>query len=129
VAGLRVPLDLAGLAPGQDFVDQRLLDALAEGTDLLRFEPRADGLPLLTEGRLDAVLFCAQGQWLRRLDRIRGSRVILAQTAGAIPYLARPIDILRYLGRGRLGALAYAWATFVVRRPAGYRWLRATGRE
>lgn len=129
VAGLRVPLDLAGLAPGQDFVDQRLLDALAKGTDLLRFEPRADGLPLLTEGRLDAVLFCAQGQWLRRLDRIRGSRVILAQTAGAIPYLARPIDILRYLGRGRLGALAYAWATFVVRRPAGYRWLRATGRE
>ncbi|AGL15864.1 amidohydrolase family protein [Actinoplanes sp. N902-109] len=124
VTGIRVPLDLSA-----GFLDQRLLDALADGTDLLRFEPRSGGIPLLDDGRLDAVLFCAQGHWLRRLDSIDPSRVILAGTAGLIPYVARPIDILHYLGRGKLGALAYAWATFVVRRPAGYRWLEATRRE
>lgn len=128
VAGIRVPLDLAGLPAGNDFVDQRLLDILADGDDLLRFEPRSDGIPLLDDGRLDAVLFCAQGHWLQRLGRLRGSRVILAGTGGMVPYLARPIDMLHYLGRGRLGALAYLWANFVVKRPAGYRWLQATGR-
>ncbi len=129
VAGIRVPLDLGGLPAEEDFVDQSLLDALAEGDDLLRFEPRVDGIPLLDDGRLDAVLFCAKGHWLQRLTRLDGSRVILAGTGGVVPYLARPIDILRYLGRGKLGALAYLWATFVTKRPAGYRWLQATRRE
>ena len=129
VAGIRMPLDLAGLPAGQDFVDADLLAALAERDDLLRLEPRTDGIPLLDDGRLDAVLFCAKGHWLQRLGQIDGSRVELAGTSGAIPYLARPIDILHYLGRGKLGALAYVWATFVAKRPAGYRWLKATMRE
>jgi hypothetical protein len=60
---------------------------------------------------------------------LKASRLILAGTVGAIPYLARPIDMLRCLGRGTHGALACAWDNDVRHRPAGYNWLRATRRE
>lgn len=127
---VRIPLDFSGLEGPSDFLDPELMDALADGDEELRFEPReTDGVPLLAERRLDAVLFCAKGFWLQRLGRLDPSRIVLAGTAGIIPYLARPIDILYYLGRGKRGLLAYAWASFVVKRPGGYRWLRRTRRE
>lgn len=130
VEGIRIPLDFASLEGPRDFLAAKLLDALADGHETLRFEPRhPDGTPLLDDRRLDTVLFCAKGHWLGRLRNLDASRVILAGTVGVIPYLARPIDILYYLSRGKRGALAYAWATFIIRRPAGYRWLRETRRE
>jgi hypothetical protein len=46
-----------------------------------------------------------------------------------LPYLAHPIDILHYLGRGKIGALGYAWDNYVTHRPAGYDWLKATRRS
>jgi len=130
VEGIRIPLDFASLEGPRDFLAAKLLDALADGHETLRFEPRhPDGTPLLDDRRLDTVLFCAKGHWLGRLRNLDASRVILAGTVGVIPYLARPIDILYYLSRGKRGALAYVWATFIIRRPAGYRWLRETRRE
>lgn len=130
VRRIRIPLDFSGLEGPSDFLDPDLMDALADGDEELRFEPREPGgVPLLDERRLDAVLFCAKGHWLQRLGRFDPSRIVLAGTAGIVPYLARPIDLLYYLGRGKRGLLAFAWASFVVKRPAGYEWLRRTRRE
>jgi hypothetical protein len=130
VEGIRIPLDFASLEGPRDFLAAELLDALVAGHEILRFEPRQpDGIPLLDDRRLDTVLFCAKGHWLGGLRNLDASRVILAGTVGVIPYLARPIDILYYLSRGKRGALAYAWANFITRRPAGYRWLRKARRE
>lgn len=130
LAGIRVPLDLQRLPGPDDYVDQPLLERLAEDRDIIRLEPRdASGLPLLNDNRLDAVLFCAKGSWLGALDSLTGPRLVLAETCGVVPYLAQPINLLRYMSGGKWGALAYLWGTFVVKRPAGYRWLRSTRRE
>jgi predicted TIM-barrel fold metal-dependent hydrolase len=82
-AGIRVPLDFGKIGGENDFIDDDLLDALAEGEDRLLFEPRdLGGIPLLDDRRLDAVLFAAKGQKLRKLDQIAPDRVELAGTAG-----------------------------------------------
>jgi predicted TIM-barrel fold metal-dependent hydrolase len=130
VAGIRVPLDLSTLNGEHDFLDDNLVNALGEGSDRLRFEPREPhGIPLLDDRRLDAVLFTAKGQWLGKLNQFRPARVELAGTAGLLPYLAHPIDILHYLGQGKAGALGYAWDNYVTHHPKGYDWLRSTHRS
>lgn len=129
--GVRLPLDLTGWDRDPDaFLDPALFTAMTAGNGLIRLEPRhPDGTPFLDDRRLDTILFLARGLMLRRLQPLDPKRFILAGTGGAVPYLARPLDILSYLGRGKSRVIPFLWASYVAHRPAGYRWLRATGRQ
>lgn len=78
-----------------------------------------DGVPILNERYLDAVLFTARMMYHDRLKECPGIEFILSHTAGIVPYLGENLGLLQYMQAegNRLGK--FMWDYLVKKRLEG----------
>lgn len=78
-----------------------------------------DGVPIMNERYLDAVLFTARMMYYDRLKECSGIEFILSHTAGIVPYLGENLGLLQYLQAEGNKMGKFMWDYLVKKRLEG----------
>jgi hypothetical protein len=78
-----------------------------------------EGVPILNERYLDAVLFTARMMHYDRLKECPGIRFTLSHTAGIVPYLGENLGMLQYMQAGQNKIGKFMWDYLVKKRLEG----------
>lgn len=88
-----------------------------------------DGIPLISENKLDSVYFIAKAFYLDFYKKYwQNTQFILTHTCGSLQYLAQPLGMLYYLAPkiSAFSMVAYLWDAYVMHKPKGYMFLKNT---
>lgn len=105
-----------------EFIHPRILEKLATLRVPILIHPQnTDGIPLADENYLDAVYFMAKAFFLGLYEQyFQQSQLILTHTAGLIPYVAQPYNILGYMQLHKKKIPSFVFDNFIRKQPKGY---------
>lgn len=121
--GICLALDIFE-TPLHEVIDERVMRKIASaGRPVLIHPVHAEGIPLISENRLESLYFIAKSFYLDLYkEYFQNTQLILAHTGGCLQYLAQPFGMLYYLSP-RISArsmFALIWDTYVMHKPKGY---------
>lgn len=127
--GICLTLDIFNTAL-MELLDEGLMQKIGSVNKPLLIHPRHnDGIPLISENKLDTLYFIAKAFYLDIYKKYwLNTQFILTHTGGSLQYLAQPFGILYYLSPkiSALSMFAYMWDAYVMHKPKGYMILKNT---
>lgn len=127
--GVCLTLDIFNTAL-MEFFDEGLMQKIGSANKPVLIHPRHnDGIPLISENKLDTLYFIAKAFYLDIYKKYwLNTQFILTHTCGSLQYLAQPFGILYYLAPkiSALSMFAYMWDAYVMHKPKGYMILKNT---